>query len=159
LNETHSILNRMRELSVQAANDTNTGADPAEIQKEMNELIDEVDRIAGQTEFNTQKLLNGAIAGGFNFQIGANASQSINLEIKNMSSSQIGSITEDTNGDPIDIKLSDLKITTPTAASTGGVMTNKNANDAILVIDKAIEAVSSERSKLLRTDWSIPSIT
>lgn len=59
LNETHSILQRMRELSVQAANDTNTSSDRSEIQKEVNQLKDEVNRIANTTEFNTKKLLDG----------------------------------------------------------------------------------------------------
>jgi len=59
LNETHSILQRMRELSVQASNDTNTADDRGEIQKEMNQLTEEIDRISTSTEFNTKKLLNG----------------------------------------------------------------------------------------------------
>jgi flagellin len=59
LNETHSILQRMRELAVQAGNDTNTSKDRDEIQKEINQLTSEVNRIGNTTEFNTQKLLNG----------------------------------------------------------------------------------------------------
>ena len=59
LNETHAILQRMRELADQAANGTNTESDRNEIQKEINELTSEIDRIANTTEFNTQKLLNG----------------------------------------------------------------------------------------------------
>jgi len=59
LNETHSILQRMRELAVQSANDTNTDVDRQEIQKEINQLVDEIDRIGNTTEFNTKKLLNG----------------------------------------------------------------------------------------------------
>ncbi|AFA49249.1 flagellin N-terminal helical domain-containing protein [Acetobacterium woodii] len=59
LNETHSILQRMRELAVQSSNDTNTDADRGEIQKEINQLTKEIDRISNDTEFNTQKLLNG----------------------------------------------------------------------------------------------------
>ncbi|PUU88175.1 flagellin [Halanaerobium sp.] len=62
LKETHSILQRMRELSVQAANDTNTNEDRAEIQNEINQLNDEIDRIGNTTEFNTKKLLNGNIS-------------------------------------------------------------------------------------------------
>ncbi|MBS6501987.1 MAG: flagellin [Clostridium sp.] len=58
LNETHSILQRMRELSVQAGNDTNTGKDREEIQKEINQLTSEINRIGNTTEFNNQKLLN-----------------------------------------------------------------------------------------------------
>ena len=59
LNETHSILQRMRELAVQSSNDTNTDDDRQEIQKEINQLTQEIDRISSDTEFNTQKLLNG----------------------------------------------------------------------------------------------------
>lgn len=63
LNETHSILQRMRELAVQAGNDTNTSVDRGEIQKEVNQLTDEIDRIANTTEFNTQKLIDGSKKG------------------------------------------------------------------------------------------------
>lgn len=63
LNETHSILQRMRELAVQATNDTNNDKDRSELQKEVNQLIDEIDRIANTTEFNTKKLLNGNLGG------------------------------------------------------------------------------------------------
>jgi flagellin len=59
LNETHSILQRMRELATQASNDTNTSVDRGEIQKEINQLTSEINRIGNTTEFNTQKLLNG----------------------------------------------------------------------------------------------------
>jgi flagellin len=86
LNETHSILQRMRELSVQSANDTNTGADRVEIQKEVNQLAEEVSRIAKTTEFNTQKLLDGSVSSGFKFHIGANNNQNITLNIGNMKS-------------------------------------------------------------------------
>ena len=59
LNETQSILQRMRELAVQSSNDTNTSNDRAEIQKEIDQLTQEIDRIGSSTEFNTKKLLNG----------------------------------------------------------------------------------------------------
>lgn len=59
LNETHAILQRMRELAVQAANGTLTDSDKAEVQKEVAQLIEEIDRIGNTTEFNTKKLLNG----------------------------------------------------------------------------------------------------
>jgi len=64
LNETHDILQRMRELAVQSTNDSNTADDRAELQKEVAQLKDEVDRIANNTEFNTKKLLNGDLASG-----------------------------------------------------------------------------------------------
>ena len=63
LNETHSILQRMRELSVQATNDTNTDDDRKELQAEVDQLISEIDRIANTTEFNTKKLLDGSAEG------------------------------------------------------------------------------------------------
>ncbi|MED1862426.1 flagellin [Fictibacillus nanhaiensis] len=59
LNETHDILQRMRELSVQSSNDTNTIDDRKEIQKEIDQLTSELDRIGNTTEFNTKKLING----------------------------------------------------------------------------------------------------
>ncbi|OAT81548.1 flagellin [Bacillus sp. MKU004] len=82
LNETHSILQRMRELSVQSANDTNTGTDRAELQKEVDQLSQELSRIGNNTEFNTQTLLDGSFEG--TFQIGANEGQNLSLEINDM---------------------------------------------------------------------------
>lgn len=82
LNETHSILQRMRELSVQAASDTNTDADRFELQKEINQLAEELTRIGDTTEFNTKKLLDGNFSG--TFHIGANAGQNMNLTISDM---------------------------------------------------------------------------
>jgi flagellin len=61
LNEVHSILQRMKELAVQSSNDTNTQFDRGEIQKEVGQLKDEIDRISRDTEFNTMKLLNGTM--------------------------------------------------------------------------------------------------
>ena len=63
LTETHSILQRMRELSVQASSDTNTDDDRTQIQNEIDQLTQEVDRIANTTEFNTKKLLDGSRTG------------------------------------------------------------------------------------------------
>ncbi|MFC3747566.1 flagellin [Paenibacillus sp. GCM10012306] len=64
LNETHSILQRMREISNQSANGTNTDTDRGALQDEMNQLTSEINRIGNTTEFNTQKLLNGGIGSG-----------------------------------------------------------------------------------------------
>jgi flagellin len=61
LSETHSILQRMRELAVQAASDTNTDDDRTEIQQEIDQLTEEITRISTDTEFNTQKLLDGSM--------------------------------------------------------------------------------------------------
>ena len=94
LSETHSILQRMRELSVQSATDTNTSTDRAEIQKEIDQLATEITRIANNTEFNTQKLLNGGITSGGigenTFHIGANAGQNIDVSINAMDAKTLG---------------------------------------------------------------------
>ena len=66
LSETHSIIQRMRELAVQSASDTNTEDDRTQIQNEINQLTEEVDRIANTTEFNTKKLINGDRKGAVN---------------------------------------------------------------------------------------------
>jgi len=63
LNETQSILQRMRELSVQSSNDTNTDSDRKELQKEVDQLVEELDRISSTTEFNTKTLLDGSLKG------------------------------------------------------------------------------------------------
>ena len=70
LTETHSILQRMRELAVQAASDTNTDDDREQIQNEINQLTNEVDRIATSTEFNTKKLLDGSVKGAVSAKAG-----------------------------------------------------------------------------------------
>src|SRR5437764_148749 len=63
LNTVHDILQRMRQLSVQAANDTETTSDRSNIQSEINQLVSEIDRISNQTDFNTKKLLDGSAGG------------------------------------------------------------------------------------------------
>ena len=88
LNETHSILQRMRELAVQSANDTNVEVDRDAIQDEINQLTEEIVRISNTTEFNTQKLLDGSFKGIF--QIGANIDQSVELQIDKMDVSNLG---------------------------------------------------------------------
>ena len=82
LNETHAILQRMRELAVQSSTDTNTAEDRGEIQKEIDQLATEITRIADTTEFNTQNLLGGDFTA--KFHIGANQGQNEELKIASM---------------------------------------------------------------------------
>lgn len=89
LSETHAILQRMRELAVQSANDTNQGIDRAAIQDEINELATEITRISTDTEFNNQTLLDGNY-NDMTFHIGANKGQSIKLSISDMSAEALG---------------------------------------------------------------------
>ncbi|MDF2486388.1 MAG: hypothetical protein K0R46_2556 [Herbinix sp.] len=128
LNETHSILQRMRELSVQASNDTNVSVDRASIKSELSQLTEEIDRIANQTEFNTKTLMTGTFSGtGMNFQIGANSGQSIELEIGNMQASALA---------------------TGLQTIANQVDTYTNATAAITTINNAISKVSEQRSAL-----------
>jgi len=88
LNETHSILQRMRELAVQSATDTNTPEDRAEIQKEIDQLAEEISRISNTTEFNTKNLMAGGLSNLFH--IGANQGQNVNLKIGAMDAYTLG---------------------------------------------------------------------
>jgi flagellin len=132
LNETHSILQRMRELATQSATDTNTATDRAELQKEFNQLAKETTRIAKTTEFNTQKLLDGSDADGKVFQIGANAGQNLTLTIGAMDATTLAVGTGTTEADTVGIDIT----------------TQANADAAITLVNTAIETVSAERSKL-----------
>ena len=153
LSETHSILNRMRDLTVQASNDTNTTADREAIQKEIDSLTKEVGRIAGDTQFNTKTLLTeGTETDGstkFSFQIGANAGQKIDLTIKDMSSKGLNIATE-TGESLINVskdtdKLVDDPETTAVETDANGITT---FDAALKTIDSAIKSVSEERANL-----------
>ncbi len=80
MDEMTNILQRMRELSIQSANDTNSASNRASIQDEVDQLYSELDRIASVTQFNGVNLLDGS-AGATNFQIGANTGESISFKI------------------------------------------------------------------------------
>jgi flagellin len=87
LNETHSILQRVRELIVQASNGTYNPGDRESIQNEIDSLIEEVDRISEYTQYNTLNLLDGTYSKGrkgLTFQIGANSGQEYTIFIEDM---------------------------------------------------------------------------
>lgn len=89
LSETQSSLQRMRELSVQASNDTLTGSDREQIQGEVDALAEEIQRISDQTEFNTKSLLDGSLESGGDLgtqqlQVGANEGQTIEFNVSDM---------------------------------------------------------------------------
>ena len=89
LTEVNNMLNRMRELSVQAANDTNQQEDRVKIAQEVAELMSEIDSISQRTEFNEKKLNDGSLNDA-HFQIGANGSQNLNISIGNMGVDALG---------------------------------------------------------------------
>jgi len=128
LNETHSILQRMRELAVQSGTDTNTTVDRAALQKEFQQLQTEITRIGKQTEFNTKKLI-GSAGANLKFQVGANQTQVISISINNMTASG-----------------GTLAVASGSARIDGATITN--AQKAITTVEKAITAVSTERANL-----------
>jgi len=89
LQETTNILQRMRELAVQSANDTNSSSDRSSLQAEVNQLKQEMTRIADTTEFNGKKLLDGSMTSA-QFQVGANANQTISFGISSAKASDLG---------------------------------------------------------------------
>jgi flagellin len=122
LNETHSLLQRMRELAVQASNGTLTTEDRDAVTSEMTELTAEIDRIKDTTEFNTQKLLDGNFQNKL-LQVGANSGQTLSVSISGASSANL-------SVDSLDV--SDVT----------------SANSAISSIDAALGNVSSIRASL-----------
>lgn len=126
MGEIHSVLQRMRELVVQASNDTNVSADRASIKLEVEALTKEIDRIASQTEFNTMKLLTGSFDG--NLQVGANKKQFITLKIDGMS-------TKTLRVDSLSAKIK-------------GKFTSETISPLISTVSAAITKVSEARAKL-----------
>ena len=125
LDETHSMLQRMRELANQAANGTYTTADRANIKAEVAQLQAEITEITKKTEFNTKKLLNGSLNGGVTFQVGANSGQTIKVSIATMTATALGVSTNAVN-----------------------TSTQTKASESLKKIDDAIEKVSKQRANL-----------
>jgi len=121
LNETHGIIQRMRELAVQAANDTLTPGDRAALQTELDNLLSEVDRIANNTQFNTKDLLKTSTT--FTFQVGPNAGQVIAVAISAATAQALG--------------ISGISVSDLTAAS-----------QAIVSLDYALTTTAEIRGKL-----------
>ena len=94
MQESTNILQRMRELSVQSSNASNSSADRGALQAEVNQLQEEMDRIAGTTTFNGLKILDGTFTNS-KFQVGANANETIDVTIGSMKTSDLGRFAVD----------------------------------------------------------------
>uniref|UniRef100_UPI002FDB5A2D flagellin N-terminal helical domain-containing protein n=1 Tax=Tissierella praeacuta TaxID=43131 RepID=UPI002FDB5A2D len=133
LDEVHSILQRMRELAVQAANDTNVSVDRSSIADELEQLSEEIERIKDNTEFNTQTLLDGKAGGAgdgkVNLQVGANNGQNMELNFA-------------TKG----INLTDVVDAVKVAKDN--VDTHAKATALVKTINDELETVSKGRSLL-----------
>jgi flagellin len=145
--ETGNILQRVRELAVQAANDTNNPTDRAALQLEVNALTAELDRISTQTQYNGINVLDGSFSGRL-FQIGANTGQTIEMSIQQASTAVLGAVASVATTDVTtnaaldgDLVVNGVNIAAPTAASDT-VSSSGNASSAIAKA-AAINAVSA----------------
>lgn len=129
INEIHAMLQRMNELAVQAANDTNSDDERSAIQDEIDQLIEAIDDIAERTEFNGKKLLNGTFVSGV-LQTGASEGETLAVSISSITTSELG-----TSG----TKINDINVFINSGAGAG---------PAITVIQAAIEQTSKIRSEL-----------
>ena len=140
LNEAHSILQRMNELAVQGANDTNENIDREAINEELDALTTELDRISSTTQFNKQNLLDGSFKNK-KLQVGANADQNIEISIGSMNAKTLG--LKDVSGtiektaqegvNPVAIKYQGMSYTYRPKSSL-----DKNTANAISVFKKQL---------------------
>ena len=139
LQESTNMLQRMRELVVQADNGIHSGIDREAIQDEITALQKELNRIADTTEFSGKKLLNGEIAGGINFLVGSTgaAAERISIAVNDMRGDALGSGVM-LDGVPASI------------ANVGAidVSAEQSSQEQLAVLDKAISEVGSQRSRL-----------
>ena len=134
LTETHSILQRMRELAVQSSTDTNdVTVDRAALQSEFSQLSTELGDIAAKTSFNGTKLLDGTL--NATFQTGANEGDELAITIGNMNATGLGVDTASIAA-------------AGTASTDGGVTPGTGARGAITLVDTAINTVSTQRANL-----------
>ena len=124
LNESHAILQRMSELCVQAANDTNMTVDRTAISEEISQLSQELTRISSTTQFNKKNLLDGTLSNA-QLQIGANAGQNMAVSI------------DSTSATALNVTAGEIQVDT-----------HENASSSITKVQNAIDTLSSVRSKL-----------
>jgi len=122
--ETTNILQRMRELSVQSANASNNSSDRDALQQEVSQLQSEINRIASNTEFNGQRILDGSFANA-SFQVGANANQTISFGINSVKASAIGGIATEVGSTVTAATATDITIAVGGSAATS---INSSAN-------------------------------
>ncbi len=141
LNESGNILQRIRELSVQSANATNSASDRQALQSEVSQLVSELDRIASSTEFNGKKLLDGTFGTAI-FQVGANANQTIQTTTANFRANNFGNYRVEgaggSAGSEARISGENLTVTGSLGAETVSIAAGSSARDvAEMVTSKA----------------------
>lgn len=144
LDETTNMLQRMRTLSIQASNGSNSDKDRAAIQQEVSQLSTEINRIASDTTFGGENLLDGTYTGVF--QVGADSNQTISFNLTDGGVNN--TIDYAGNGGFTMSGLSSSSTTAQVSVSTASVSTVANAQSMIDVLDTMIAAVDSKRSEL-----------
>jgi flagellin len=154
--EIENVLQRMREIAVQAANDTNNTQDRKNLQAEMDAMVTEIDRISHATSWAGSLLLNGDAAGAvdktatFSLQVGSatGTQNQISVSIGSMTAETLN-LTEATTNDSLVLVVADTDITADDHTVNGGTTTaTGNALEAITLIDAAIKTVNTQRSTL-----------
>lgn len=144
-------LQRLRTLAVQAANDTLTTADRALLQVEVNEIIEEIDRQVSTVNFNNKVLLNGTFrvgTGTLFLQAGANAGQTIRVNIFSVSTAGLGLRGTSLGGVAVKNLYASGESAPGIAAQTNGMVTRRGAESAITLLSSAIDRVNQLRSEL-----------
>tara|TARA_R110001606_G_scaffold4251_3_gene19914 strand:+ start:1037 stop:1924 length:888 start_codon:yes stop_codon:yes gene_type:complete len=144
LDETTNMLQRMRTLSIQASNGSNSDKDRAAIQQEVSQLSTEINRIASDTTFGGENLLDGTYTGIF--QVGADSNQTISF---NLTDGGINNTIDYAgNGGFTMSGLSSSSTTAQVDVSTASVSSMANAQSMVDVLDTMIAAVDSKRAEL-----------
>lgn len=140
--ESGNILRRIRDLAVQSANDTNSGGDRAALQQEVGQLQQELNRIANETEFNGKKLLDGSFT-AMQFQVGANAHQTIGVTVGSAKATDIGNQAAVTNAAGLTAGASASSVTAQTLTINGlkqgtvNVAAGASASDIAAAVNRA----------------------
>jgi len=152
LQETTNILQRMRELSIQSANDSNSSSDRGNLQKEVSQLQQELNRISSTTQFNGKQLLDGTFIAQ-KFQVGSNANETINITVGNASSAAMGAHKVETTGTNSNAQAANATpFTVNTTLTTenltivgdsGSSLVNVNAGDTAKQVAASVNAASS----------------
>jgi flagellin len=154
LQESTNILQRMRELSVQSANDTNTASDRASLQAEVSQLQAELDRIAQTTEFNGKRLLDGSFSTA-TFQVGANAGQTISFGIASAKAASIGSIADGTGTEVSSAAATDITLT----LGSGSTQTISSSANFAVSGDTSRDGTSAYAKAAAINDAGLPGLS
>ena len=162
-NDVTDMLHRIRELAVQAANDTNSSTDRGYLQKEVDSLLNEINRVASQTVYNGAEVLDGSRSGASNaqqIQVGTDSGQSISFEIDAIDTETLGltgdvftastssaaAVVVDVTDSGVDVN--DANAGTPVTGEKISVGTAEDASATLALVTAAIETVAGGRAEL-----------